>query len=27
VHLALVVLVPRVLWPMIAGGRLQEDRR
>jgi thiosulfate reductase cytochrome b subunit len=27
VHLALVTLVPRVLWPMIAGGRLQEDIR
>jgi thiosulfate reductase cytochrome b subunit len=25
VHLALVVLVPRVLWPMIAGGHAQED--
>lgn len=27
VHLALVALVPRVLWPMIAGGRLQGDAR
>lgn len=24
VHLALVALVPRVLWPMIAGGRVEE---
>ena len=25
VHLALVALVPRVLWPMLAGGRVRED--
>jgi thiosulfate reductase cytochrome b subunit len=27
VHLLLVALVPKVLWPMIAGGRVQEDAR
>jgi thiosulfate reductase cytochrome b subunit len=27
VHLLLVALVPKVLWPMIQGGRLSEDLR
>lgn len=27
VHLLLVALVPKVLWPMIGGGRLSEDLR
>lgn len=27
VHLALVALVPKVLWPMIAGGRAEEAAR
>ncbi|MGH7043234.1 MAG: cytochrome b/b6 domain-containing protein, partial [Acetobacteraceae bacterium] len=27
VHLLLVALVPKVLWPMIAGGRAPEDVR
>jgi thiosulfate reductase cytochrome b subunit len=27
VHLALVALVPKVLWPMIGGGRLEEGVR